>query len=128
MRISSPIPLQGQVRRPRVRFGLLAIQVGLAAVICALICAAAFNVAQNLSRAHIASGFGFWNNTAGFDISQTLIGYSANASAFGRAFWVGLLNALVVAALGIVFATVIGFVIGIARLSRNWLVAHLAGG
>jgi general L-amino acid transport system permease protein len=128
MPISSPIPLQGQVRRPGPRFGLLVVQAGLAAVICALICAAAFNVAQNLSRAHIASGFGFWNNTAGFDISQTLIGYSANASTFGRAFWVGLLNTLVVAALGIVFATVIGFPIGLGRLSSNWLVARLSGG
>src|ERR1700677_4491395 len=128
MPIISPIPLQGQVRRPRLRFGLLAVQVGLAAVICVLICAAAFNVAQNLSRAHIASGFGFWNNTAGFDISQTLIAYSASTSSFGRAFWVGLVNTLVVAAIGIALSTVLGFVVGIARLSRNWLVARLAGG
>ncbi len=84
--------------------------------------------AQNLANAHITSGFGFWNNTAGFDISQTLIGYSASTSTFGRAFWVGLLNTLLVAALGIVLATVLGFAIGIARLSRNWLLAHLAGG
>jgi general L-amino acid transport system permease protein len=128
MPMSSSIPLQGQVRRSRPRFGLLAIQTGLAVFICALICAAAFNVAQNLSRAHIASGFGFWNNTAGFDISQTLIGYSASASTFGQAFWVGLLNTLVVAALGIVFATVIGFPVGLGRLSSNWLVARLCGG
>src|SRR6202167_492045 len=127
MPISSSIPLQGQVRRPRLRFGLLAIQAGLAAVICALICAAAFNVAQNLARAHIASGFGFWNNTAGFDISQSLIDYSPSTSSFGRAFWVGLLNTLLVAAIGIVLATALGFIIGIARLSRNWLVARLAG-
>ena len=70
----------------------------------------------------------FWNNTAGFDISQTLISYSASTSSFGRAFWVGLLNTLLVAAIGIVLATVLGFVVGIARLSRNWLVARLAGG
>ena len=88
----------------------------------------AYNVAQNLARAHIASGFGFWNNTAGFDISQTLIDYSPSTSSFGRAFWVGLLNTLLVAAIGIVLATVLGFIIGIARLSRNWLVARLAGG
>ena len=90
--------------------------------------AAIHNAAQNLANAHITSGFGFWNNTAGFDISQTLIDYSASTSTFGRAFWVGLLNTLLVAALGIVLATVLGFAIGIARLSRNWLVAHLAGG
>ena len=60
--------------------------------------AAIVNAAQNLARAHIASGFGFWNNTAGFDISQTLIAYSPSTSTFGRAFWVGLLNTLLVAA------------------------------
>ena len=55
------------------------------------------NAADNLARAKIASGFGFWNDTAGFDISQTLIAYSAQASTYGRAFWVGLLNTLLVA-------------------------------
>jgi general L-amino acid transport system permease protein len=128
MPMSSPIKPQAQTRRPRLRFGLLAAQAALAVFVCALIAAAAFNVAQNLSRAHIASGFGFWNNTAGFDISQTLIGYSANASTFGRAFWVGLLNTLLVTAIGIVFATVFGFLIGLGRLSSNWLVARLSGG
>jgi general L-amino acid transport system permease protein len=114
--------------RLRRRLGGIAFQVAIVAVIAALIAAAAYNVAQNLARAHIASGFGFWNNTAGFDISQTLIDYSASTSTFGRAFWVGLLNTLLVAAIGIVLATVLGFFIGIARLSRNWLVARLAGG
>lgn len=83
------------------------------------------NVADNLRRQNIASGFGFWDRTAGFDISQTLIEYS-NVSTYGRAFWVGLCNTLLVAGLGIVFATVLGFVIGIARLSSNWLIARLA--
>src|SRR5512138_553495 len=73
--------------------------------------------AENLARANIASGFGFWNVTAGFDISQTLIDYSFNSSTYGRAFLVGLLNTLLVSALGIVFATLLGFAIGIARLS-----------
>jgi general L-amino acid transport system permease protein len=64
--------------------------------------------------------------TAGFDISQTLIDYSSQASTYGRAFWVGLLNTLLVAAIGIAFATVIGFTVGIARLSKNFLVERLA--
>jgi general L-amino acid transport system permease protein len=84
------------------------------------------NVAENLRRQNIVAGLGFLEETAGFDISQTLIEYS-NASTYGRAFWVGLLNTLLVAALGIVAATVIGSVIGIARLSSNWLIARLAG-
>lgn len=83
------------------------------------------NVAANLRRQNISSGFGFWNRTSGFDISQTLIDYS-NTSTYGQAFWVGLTNTLLVAALGIIFATILGFVIGIARLSSNWVVAKLA--
>ena len=102
------------------------------AVLCAAIAFLAYtaidNAAENLARAHIATGLGFWNDTAGFDISQTLISYSATTSTYGRAFWVGLLNTLLVAGLGIVFATVLGFVIGISRLSANWLLAKVAAG
>lgn len=101
-------------------------QVLLCAVILALVGLAVWNAIDNLARAKIASGFGFWNVTAGFDISQTLISYSAQTSTYGRAFWVGLLNTLLVSALGIVFATILGFLIGIGRLSHNWLLAHLA--
>ena len=114
-------------RRTR-RFGSIAIQIAIVVVIGVLADGAIYDAVQNLAKAHIASGFGFWNNTAGFDISQTLIPYSASTSTFGRAFWVGLLNTLLVAAIGIVLATILGFLIGIARLSRNWLVATLAGG
>jgi general L-amino acid transport system permease protein len=112
------------IYNPRVRG--IAYQVLLCAAISFLGWAAISNAAENLARARIASGFGFWDNTAGFDISQTLIEYSTT-STYGRAFWVGLLNTLLVAALGIVFATILGFVIGIARLSKNWLVAKMAG-
>jgi general L-amino acid transport system permease protein len=102
------------------------------AILCVLVglvvYGATVNAIDHLRRAHIASGFGFWDTTAGFDISQTLISYSAQASTYGRAFWIGLLNTLLVAGIGVVFATVIGFIVGIARLSRNWLVAKAAGG
>jgi len=116
--------------RPRQpwRLGSVALQVALVIVVVGLFYAAGVNAARNLAAAHIASGFRFWDNVAGFDISQTLIAYSPSTSTFGRAFWVGLLNTLLVAGLGIVLATIIGFTIGIARLSRNWLVSHLAGG
>jgi general L-amino acid transport system permease protein len=86
----------------------------------------ASNVADNLARQNIASGFGFWNRTSGFDISQSLIAYS-NQSTYGQAFWAGLLNTLLVAAIGIVFATILGFLIGIGRLSSNWLIARICG-
>ena len=110
------------------RIGDIAVQAALVAVVGGMAYAAVVNAAQNLAHANIATGFGFWNNTAGFDISQTLIPYSSSTSSFGRAFWVGLLNTLLVSGAGIVLATVLGFTIGIARLSSNWLVAHLAGG
>jgi general L-amino acid transport system permease protein len=128
MPTKSPTPLQRQMQRHGLRFGLLAVQAAIVVGLGALIYLVALNVGQNLSRAHIASGFGFWNNTAGFDISQSLIPYSASTSTFGRAFWVGLLNTLVVAALGVVLATVIGFLVGLGRLSPNLLVGRLCGG
>jgi general L-amino acid transport system permease protein len=121
----SPVVLTA--RRTRW-IGNIAFQVALVGLVVGIAGAAAYNAAENLAHAHIATGFGFWNNTAGFDISQTLIPYSASTSTFGRAFWVGLLNTLLVSGLGIVLATLLGFFIGIARLSRNWLVARLAGG
>src|ERR1700682_5190007 len=111
---------------PKIRS--IAYQVALCVGVGLLVYAAARNAITNLERAHIASGFGFWHNTAGFDISQTLIQYSAQASSYGRVFWVGLLNTLLVAGLGIVIATILGFIIGIARLSKNWLVAKAATG
>src|SRR5262245_25789429 len=90
-------------------------------------CAYAFtlNARENVA----AKGFGldFLSETAGFGISQTLIAYS-ETDTYGRVFLVGLLNTLLVAGLGIVLATILGFIIGIARLSPNWLVARLAGG
>jgi general L-amino acid transport system permease protein len=119
---------QQPLRRYRRRLGNVAIQLLTLAIIAGLADGAIFDAVQNLTHAHVASGFGFWNNTAGFDISQALIAYSPSTSTFGRAFWVGLLNTLLVAAIGIVLATVLGFAVGIARLSRNWLVAKLAAG
>jgi general L-amino acid transport system permease protein len=104
----------------------IAVQVALCAVLGLLAYLAVETAAGNLARSHVASGFGFWNSIAGFDISQTLIDYSPQGSTYGRAFWVGLLNTLVVAAVGIVLATILGFAVGIARLSRNFLVERLA--
>lgn len=86
---------------------------------------AASNAYENLQRQNIAGGWSFLDRTAGFAISQTLIPYS-EVSSYGRAFVVGLLNTLLVAAIGIVLATLLGFIVGIARLSQNWLVAKIA--
>ena len=75
----------------------------------------------------VSAGFGFLGKTAGFGIVQSLIDYSSQ-STYGRTFVVGLLNTLLVSALGVVAATIIGFIVGIARLSPNWLIARLASG
>jgi general L-amino acid transport system permease protein len=120
--IVRPPPRHGGLIRSLALQGVLILIVGVLAG------GAIYNAAQNMAHANIAHGFGFWNNTAGFDISQSLISYSSSTSTFGRAFWVGLLNTLLVSGIGIVFATIIGFVIGLARLSHNWLVAQLASG
>ena len=109
---------------PRLR--AIVYQVALTATVVFLVYTAATNAIANLRAARIASGFGFLNTTSGFDINQTLIPYSAAGSTYGEAFIVGLLNTLLVASIGIVLATVLGFVVGIARLSKNWIVAKLA--
>ena len=83
------------------------------------------NTLANLERQGIASGFGFLNTTAGFSISMSLVEYSEESS-YGRAFLVGLLNTLLVSVIGVFFATIVGFIIGVARLSHNWLIAKLA--
>jgi general L-amino acid transport system permease protein len=87
----------------------------------------AINARINLEAQGVRFGFGFLHDPAGFGIVQSLIPYSEQSS-YGRVFLVGLLNTLLVSALGIVFATILGFVIGLARLSPNWLLARLAGG
>jgi len=83
------------------------------------------NTLHNMEQRGITTGFGFLSNEAGFGILQTLIDYQ-ETDTYGRTFVIGLLNTLLVAGLGIFFATFLGFFIGVARLSHNWLVARLA--
>src|SRR5258707_2509144 len=83
------------------------------------------NTLVNLHRQNIASGFGFLEREAAFGIGESLIAYSP-ADTYGRAFLVGLLNTLYIAGLGVVLATVLGTVMGLARLSTNWLIRKLA--
>lgn len=117
-------PIVDLVYDPKARG--IALQVVLVLVLVALGWEIVSNAIANLQKQNIASGFGFLGTTAGFDISQTLIDYT-NTSTYGRAFWVGLANTLLVAGIGIVVATIIGFIVGMARLSSNWLIARLAG-
>lgn len=83
------------------------------------------NTIENLRRSNISTGFDFLRGRAGFDISDSLIQYTSD-STYGRAILVGFWNTIIVAVAGIVTATVLGFVIGVARLSRNWLLRKIA--
>jgi len=83
------------------------------------------NLQTNLKACGLKISFGFLKNTAGFPISEGLRYDPTDVN--GYAFWVGIVNTIRVAVIGIVFATVIGTVIGVARLSNNWLVKKLAG-
>src|SRR6266481_6166655 len=85
------------------------------------------NARANLQSQRITAGFGFLERTAGFDVSQNLIPYSGSDT-YTRVFLVGLLNTLVVSIIGIFFATVIGFLVALGRLSPNWLLARISGG
>ncbi len=83
------------------------------------------NTRKNLDLRHIATGFGFLGNTAGIPIAETLIPYDPAVSTWGRAVVEGILNTFKVAVVGIVLSTILGTVIGVGRLSKNWLVAKV---
>jgi general L-amino acid transport system permease protein len=122
-----------EVRRPsgysfwRDEFvrGIL-LQILVAAVLLALTVFFVHNTSVNLAKRGIASGFDFLGNLAGFDISIHLIPFSIASSSNARAFLVSIVNTLMVSAVGIVLATIIGFIMGVARLSRNYLIRKLA--
>ena len=84
------------------------------------------NTISNLERQSIATGFGFLEKESAFEIGESLISYSA-AESYGRALIVGFLNTLKVSFMGIIITVIMGTIIGISRLSTNWLVARLAG-
>src|SRR3954464_126564 len=85
------------------------------------------NARANLQAQRITAGFGFMANTAGFDVNQYLVPYS-NSDSYTRVFLVGLLNTLLVSVIGIFFATLIGFIVPLGRLSPNWLLSRVSGG
>jgi general L-amino acid transport system permease protein len=118
----SPVAL---IYNPKVRSALY--QIALVLALVWLGYQFAVNAAANLGARNIASGLGFFHNTAGFGINFSLIAYD-ETDTYGRAFLVGLLNTLLVSGTGIVLATLLGFTVGIGRLSSNWLVARIAGG
>jgi general L-amino acid transport system permease protein len=111
----------------RAGWGGLALQILFVAALAWIGYEIVVNARANLESQRITSGFGFLSNTAGFDVSQNLIPYSGSDT-YTRVFFVGLLNTLVVAIIGIFFATVIGFIVALGRLSPNWLLSRISGG
>lgn len=83
------------------------------------------NTGANLQRQGLPFGFDVLSEPSGFSINQTLIEYDETSS-YGRVYWVGLLNTLLLAGVGIIFATAVGFLVGIARLSNNWVIAKVS--
>ncbi|CAN7506560.1 amino acid ABC transporter permease [Mesorhizobium amorphae] len=110
------------INDPKVRS--LVFQAVVVVVLGALVWWIVQNTIDNLQRLHIASGFGFLRGRAGFDISDSAIAYTSD-STYGRAIVVGFINTLIVAAAGIVTATIIGFIVGVGRLSHNWLIRKI---
>ena len=106
-------------------FRALAYQAALCAGLAFLAWSLYANVNENLARQGIATGWGFLTTSSGFDIGEALIEYSA-ADTYGRALVVGILNTLQVAFFGIIFATILGVFMGVARVSRNWLLSTIA--
>src|SRR5215216_4293971 len=82
------------------------------------------NTIDNLERQKIASGFHYLEREAGFEISDTMIAYSP-ASTYARAIYVGMLNTLRVSVLGVIMATILGTLLGVGRLSNNWLLSKI---
>ena len=107
------------------RFRAILYQVVLIGVVIGIGFFLVSNTLYNLSQRGINSGYGFLDTRAGFDIGEAMIAYSNNDT-YGRALVVGILNTIKVAVIGIVLATIVGVVMGIARLSTNWLVARFA--
>jgi general L-amino acid transport system permease protein len=84
-----------------------------------------FNATTNLARQGLTVGYGFMKNPASFGIGESFIPYDPS-NTYARALLVGLVNTLVVSAIGIVLATVVGILAGVARLSSNWLINRFA--
>lgn len=119
---SAPVPPWRNVRVLRIVGQLVVVAIiGLIALVLWT------NLTSSMARTGLVFGFGFLSTTAGFEIAESPIPYRATDT-YGRAFVVGLLNTLVVSIAGIVLATVLGVIVGVARLSGNWLVNRVAAG
>ncbi|UDL91373.1 amino acid ABC transporter permease [Mesorhizobium sp. PAMC28654] len=110
------------INNPKVRS--FVVQLVLVGALAFLIWWIVGNTADNLKRSNIASGFAFLGGRAGFDIGDSAIPYTSDDT-YRRALVVGLINTLIVAAAGIITASIIGFLVGVGRLSKNWLIRKI---
>ena len=108
------------------RFRNIVWQVLILGIVAAIVAYLVFNTNRNLQARRIATGFAFLSRTAGIPIGEHLVSYDPAVNTYGRAIWIGVLNTLKVAVVGVVLATLWGTLLGIARLSKNWLIAKLA--
>ena len=123
------VPLRnGHTARARLRRiepGAVILQGGLVVVVLLMAADLASNIATNMARLKLHVGFGFLGQPAGFDIAQSLIAFPASAT-YLRAFWVALLNTVLISAVAIMGATLVGLIVALARFSSNPLLALLA--
>ncbi len=108
------------------RFRNIVWQVVVLGTLAAIVWYLVQNTNRNLAARRIATGFAFLGRTAGIPIGESLINYDPSINTYGRALFIGLLNTLKVAVVGVVLATILGTVMGVARLSKNWLIARLS--
>jgi general L-amino acid transport system permease protein len=108
------------------RFRSLVWQIVIIGLLVAIVWYVAHNTAANLASRHIATGFAFLGQSAAIPIGETPIPFTSSVSTYGRALVIGFLNTLKLAVVGVVLATILGTLVGIARLSPNWLLSRLA--
>ncbi len=108
------------------RFRNIVWQVVVLGALAAIVWYLVQNTSRNLAARRIATGFAFLGRTAGIPIGESLIDYDPSINTYGRALFIGLLNTLKVAVIGVVLTTILGTVMGVARLSKNWLIAKLS--
>ena len=110
---------------PRLR--AIVFQVLIVAAIAAVIYYFVSNARQHLTEQHVTTGFGYLDRNAGFQIAESPIPFDGAVNSYGLAVVVGVLNTIKVSVIGIVLATVLGTLVGVGRLSRNWLLSRLCG-
>ena len=108
------------------RFRNVVWQVLIIGIVAAIVWYLVSNTSRNLEARRIATGFDFMSRIAGIPIGESLIDYDPAIHTYGRAIWIGVLNTLKVAVIGVVLATLWGTLLGVARLSKNWLIARLS--